>query len=108
MANKNISGGVVHDMPVDLREALTVDSKALALWESLTPLARNEWICWVTFVKKVETRNEHVQRTISELKDGCAGLVVGWVAFIAQTNQLVPRFNMCSNIEMLKKNLRYT
>jgi len=70
MTKKNISGGVVHELPTDLREALTADPKALALWETLTPLARNEWICWVTFFKKDETRKEHVKRTVSELKEG--------------------------------------
>jgi hypothetical protein len=70
MTSKIISGGVAHKIPEDLRKALTSDSKALKLWEGLTPLARNEWICWVTFVKKEETRNEHVQRTVSELKEG--------------------------------------
>lgn len=74
-ANKNsmkndISDGVVHTVPVDLRTALTNDAKARALWESLTPLARNEWICWVTFVKKEDTRKEHVVRTVQELKEG--------------------------------------
>ena len=68
--SKTISHGVVHKVPMDLRKALTSDSAALAIWEDLTPLARNEWICWVTFVKKDETRNEHVKRTISELKEG--------------------------------------
>lgn len=70
MAKKDISGGVVHKVPADLREALSSDSKVLAAWKSLTPLARNEWICWVTFVKKEETRNNHVQRVMSELKEG--------------------------------------
>ena len=70
LAHHKISGGVVHDLPEDLREALTSDAKALEKWESLTPLARNEWICWVTFVKKDETRRDHVKRTVSELKDG--------------------------------------
>lgn len=70
MTKTKISGGVVHQLPKDLRAALDRDAKALALWESLTPLARNEWICWVTFVKKVETRTEHVSRTMTELKDG--------------------------------------
>ncbi len=67
---KNISSGVVHKVTADLRAALTSDPKALAVWESLTPLARNEWICWITFVKKDETRKEHIKRTISELKEG--------------------------------------
>jgi hypothetical protein len=70
MTNKSISSGTVHNVPADLHKALITDPKALQLWESLTPLARNEWICWVTFVKKEETRNEHVKRTISELKEG--------------------------------------
>lgn len=62
--------GVVHNVPADLRVALTSDLKALAAWESLTPLARNEWICWVTFVKKDKTRKEHVKRLVKELKEG--------------------------------------
>ncbi len=70
MTKKDISGGVVHKVPADLREVLTSDLKALAAWEDLTPLARNEWICWITFVKKDETRKEHIKRTISELKEG--------------------------------------
>ena len=68
--SKTISPGVVHTVPTDLRKALTSDRPALAIWEDLTPLARNEWICWVTFVKKDETRKEHVKRTITELKEG--------------------------------------
>lgn len=70
MAQKNISGGVVHKMPMDLRKVLASDEKALAVWESLTPLARNEWICWVTFVKREETRKQHVERVRIELKEG--------------------------------------
>jgi len=70
MANKAIASGVVHQVPADLREALISDPKAIAAWEDLTPLARNEWICWVTLVKKEETRKNHVKRTIQELKEG--------------------------------------
>lgn len=67
---KKISDGTVHKMPADLQGSLVSDKVALAKWEDLTPLARNEWICWVTFVKKDETRKEHVKRTVSELKEG--------------------------------------
>lgn len=70
MANKKISGGTVHKMPADLQKALAANKPALTLWEGLTPLARNEWVCWVTFVKKEETRKDHVKRVISELKEG--------------------------------------
>ncbi len=70
MATKTISQGTAHRVPDDMRKALTSDTKALAAWESLTPLARNEWICWVTFVKKAEHRQEHVVRPIEDLRWG--------------------------------------
>jgi uncharacterized protein YdeI (YjbR/CyaY-like superfamily) len=65
-----IAGGVVHDLPDDFRAALLADSQALATWEDITPLARNEWICWTISVKKPETRQQHVERVCSELKEG--------------------------------------
>lgn len=70
MTKKSISSGTAHRLPEDLRGALASDSKALALWESLTPLARNEWICWTTSVKQEKTRKDHVKRVVSELKEG--------------------------------------
>jgi hypothetical protein len=70
MTTKKIATGTVHEVPEDLREALTADPAALAKWEDLTPLARNEWICWATFVKKPETRKQHVERVRTELKEG--------------------------------------
>jgi hypothetical protein len=65
-----ILGGTAHQLPADVRKALAGDRSALARWESLTPLARNEWICWAISVKTPETREEHVRRVISELKEG--------------------------------------
>lgn len=70
MIQQMISGGTAHVLPTDMKAALSADKAALAKWESLTPLARNEWICWVTFVKKDETRKEHLKRIIVELKQG--------------------------------------
>lgn len=70
MAKKAIAGGTVHAVPSDVRKVLTPDKRARAVWEDLTPLARNEWICWVTFVKKAETRKEHVRRLVRDLKQG--------------------------------------
>src|SRR3712207_2590061 len=70
MTKINISSGVVHEVPADLREALTADPEALAAWENLTPLARNEWICWTISAKKPETRRQHVERMSTELKEG--------------------------------------
>lgn len=65
-----LSTGVVHSIPVDLRDALIADPVARAKWEDITPLARNEWICWTISVKKAETRKQHVERVCSQLKEG--------------------------------------
>lgn len=70
MAKTEISGGVVHELPPDLRKALGADKAALAKWEDITPLARNEWICWTESVKSAQKRKEHVSRVVSELKEG--------------------------------------
>jgi hypothetical protein len=70
MANQVISSGTIHKLTADIKTALNANNKALTAWESLTPLARNEWICWVTFVKKEETRAEHVTRLIEDLNKG--------------------------------------
>ena len=70
MTNNKISGGVVHELPEDLQKTLASDAEALAVWENLTPLARNEWICWTISVKKPETRKQHVERVRTELKEG--------------------------------------
>ena len=52
MSTVQISSGVVHDLPADLRKAIAADAEARAAWEDITPLARNEWICWTISVKK--------------------------------------------------------
>lgn len=70
MTKSEMAGGVVHKMPTDLKEALLSSTTALAAWEDITPLARNEWICWVITNKKPETRKNHIDRTITELLEG--------------------------------------
>jgi len=67
---RGISGGTVHQLPSDLQKALAADKRALLAWEDITPLARNEWICWITYFKKTQTRKNHLKRTIKELKEG--------------------------------------
>jgi len=69
LTSRTISGGVVHELPEDLQGALAADTATLAAWEYLTPLARNEWICWTISVKKPETRRQHVERVCTELKE---------------------------------------
>ncbi len=70
MSKKRISGGVVHKMPADLRRALISVPEARKAWEDITPLARNEWICWVEEAKKPETKETRVQRAVTELMEG--------------------------------------
>lgn len=65
-----ISDGTIHKMPSDLKKALLAKPKSLAAWESITPLARNEWICWTTTVKQQKTRDDHVRRAVKELAEG--------------------------------------
>jgi uncharacterized protein YdeI (YjbR/CyaY-like superfamily) len=70
MSRPSLPGGVVHRMPADLKVALLAAPKALAAWEDITPLARNERICWVTLPKKPETRARHIQRAKQDLAAG--------------------------------------
>ena len=69
MATK-LAAGVVHDVPDDLRQALLADESALERWEDLTPLARNEWICWVISAKQEATRSRRIQRAVEDLQAG--------------------------------------
>ncbi len=70
MAKKEIAAGVAHKVPADLRKVLISSPAAKTAWEDITPLARNEWICWIESVKKPETRRLHVKRTRAELIKG--------------------------------------
>lgn len=70
MNKQAISQGTVHKVPADLQKAIIARPVALAAWNDITPLARNEWICWVEEAKLPETRNRRVQRTYTELAEG--------------------------------------
>lgn len=67
---KKILPGIVHEVPEDIEIALSADADMIERWNTLTPIQRNEWICWVTIVKKTETRTGHIHRLIEELKSG--------------------------------------
>lgn len=77
-----------HTLPADMKKALDKDARAKAAWETLTPLARNEWICWTISVKKEETRKDHVRQVVSRLKEGdrrpCC-----WIGCIHRTDKNV-------------------
>lgn len=59
-----------HKIPADFRKAISSVPQVKALWEDITPLARNEWICWVISAKKEETRNIRIEKAVSKMKGG--------------------------------------
>jgi hypothetical protein len=65
-----ISSGTIHKLPDDFKKAIMADKKVLTLWENITPLARNEWICWVTSGKKSETRDIRIKKGLSKMRGG--------------------------------------
>ena len=70
LAHHKSAGDAVHKLPADLQKALARGPVALAVWKDITPLARSEWICWITSGKKSETRNIRLKKAISKLKGG--------------------------------------
>ena len=70
MAEKLITTSTVHPLPADLRTALLATPKARVVWDDITPLARNEWICWVISGKKAETRGIRIKKGLSKLSSG--------------------------------------
>lgn len=70
MANGSVAGGTVHQMPADFKKALISVTKAKVVWDDITPLSRNEWICWVISGKRAETRNIRIDKALSKLKGG--------------------------------------
>ncbi len=74
---KKISSGVVHEVPADFKKALTSDPQALTAWEDITPLARNEWICWIEAARKADTRSRRIEWAVQALRMETDAPVVG-------------------------------
>jgi uncharacterized protein YdeI (YjbR/CyaY-like superfamily) len=70
VSSQPVSGGVVHELPADLRTALVANSTARDAWSEITPLARNEFICWIEDAKQQATRERRIRRTQEELAEG--------------------------------------
>lgn len=62
--------GTVHTAREDLETAIRSDPEVLALWQALTPLGRNEFICWVDDAKQAATRQRRIGRACEELREG--------------------------------------
>jgi uncharacterized protein YdeI (YjbR/CyaY-like superfamily) len=70
VGSQRVSGGVVHELPADLRQVLVRSPATLEAWEDITPLARNEFICWIEDAKQTQTRERRIRRTQEELQEG--------------------------------------
>jgi len=70
MTTRAIAGGAIHKLPSDFRRAIASDAAAKSLWAAITPLARNEWICWVTSAKKKETRERRIEVGLDKMRGG--------------------------------------
>ena len=68
--NKKETSNIPHKIPEDLQKALNASPTVKLIWGDITPLARNEWICWVISAKKTETRDIRIKKAISKLDGG--------------------------------------
>ncbi|TNY28536.1 YdeI/OmpD-associated family protein [Thermomonas haemolytica] len=67
---QKLAGGTVHELPEDFRAAIERDRAVASLWTEITPLARNEWICWVTSPKQEATRQRRIAVGIDKMRKG--------------------------------------
>lgn len=58
------------EVPDDLREALSACPKALTVWSDITPIARRDWIQWMTSGKRAETRTLRLEKMLDMLAKG--------------------------------------
>lgn len=70
MTITTLPAGVVHELPADFADALSADDAVRAAWLDITPLARNEWICWVEDAKRADTRAKRIGRAQENLAEG--------------------------------------
>ncbi|WP_183211173.1 YdeI/OmpD-associated family protein [Aurantimonas endophytica] len=95
--------GTVHEAGHDLEAAVRSDPKLLELWKGLTPLGRNEFICWVEDAKQLVTRRRRIQRTCEELFEGrkrpCC-----WAGCIHRTDEAPSRWQQAVLINRKAKN----
>ena len=77
MSRQRVPRGVVHKLPADLRKALIASPTALDAWKDITPLARNEFICWVEDAEQEMTRERRIRRTQRSWRKASVGPAAG-------------------------------
>lgn len=94
--------GTVHEAADDLQTAVRSNADILALWEGLSPLGRNEFICWVDDAKQPTTRYRRIERTCGELLEGkkrpCC-----WAGCIHRTDKEPSRWQQAVLVDRTKK-----
>jgi hypothetical protein len=58
------------EMPGDFQAALAGAPGICELWESITPMARWEWVRWINATRNPQTRQRRVEVGISKLRSG--------------------------------------
>ncbi len=100
--NEDFLQGTVHQAQNDLRDAIEADAGLFTLWQNLTPLGRNEFICWVDDAKQAPTRQRRIQRTVEELMEGkkrpCC-----WAGCIHRTDKAPSKWQQDVLIDKKKK-----
>jgi uncharacterized protein YdeI (YjbR/CyaY-like superfamily) len=56
-----LSPSALHPIPKMLQEDMAMYPNSVAVWEDITPLARNEWICWITSAKQEQTQRKRMR-----------------------------------------------
>ena len=67
---KEVGAEVVHVLPLDFEIAINNNEFVHNVWSEISPLARNEWICWVTSAKKAETRAKRISVGLDKMHKG--------------------------------------
>ena len=105
MSKSSISGGLVHELPPDLVYSLTETTEITSLWESITSIGRNEFICWVEDAKQEKTRKRRIERTVEELLNGqkrpCC-----WVGCIHRTDKAPSKWQQDVLIDKKPKSIK--
>jgi hypothetical protein len=57
-------------VPTEVRKALAANPAAKAVWDDITPVARRDWIHWITSAKKEETRAKRIVVACDKLASG--------------------------------------
>ena len=70
MATQKLANGMFHELPSDFQKAIESDDIIKSLWANFTPLARNEWICWITSAKQDSTRKRRIEVGMDKMHKG--------------------------------------